>query len=164
MEKTFSAILHRILQENNLDLKKFYNELNDVGIIVTYSSLYAYYIGTTTPPYSLAKRIIKHSKMDIQTDELEEIITNSKKQAKEYRDENKILNINAKIKPENIDVDYEQNASGLKSIIELRVDELFSKNDGLVTQISGGKKKLSAYVAYLIKKDLEENGIIKRKS
>ena len=42
----------------------------------------------------------------------------------------------------------------------MRADEVFG-DENLITQFSAsGKRKLSAYVAYLIQKDLKENGLI----
>ena len=161
METTFSALLHRILQENDISLMRLYKDLYDTGMSITYPSLYAYYTGTTTPPYSVAKKIIKFAKMAISNEELEEILSYSKITTKNEKDDsNSLLNMNIKIRPKIISMDYEQNASALKTIIELRADELFGKENEIVPLSSNNKKQISAYVAYLIKKDLKENNLI----
>ena len=161
METTFSAILHRILQENDISLMRLYKDLYDVGMNITYPSLYAYYTGVTTPPYSVAKKIVKHAKMSISNEELEDIINYTKATTKAEKDSsNSLLNMNIKIRPKIISEEFEQNASALKTIIELRTEELFSKENEIVPLASSGKKQISAYIAYLIKKDLKENNLI----
>ena len=161
METTFYTLIHRILQDRDMNLTRFYKELADLGLNITYPSLYAYYTGTTVPPYSMAKKILKLARVQISNDELEQILEYSKKA---YRDEktenNNELHINLKIKPKNINEDYKNNADGLKTIMEMRADELFGKDDEISRASSGGKRKISSYISYLIKKDLEENGFL----
>lgn len=94
-------------------------------------------------------------------EELEQVLRYSKRvQRAEKDDANKVLNLNLKIKPELVGDSFKQNSKYLKSVIEMRADEVFG-DENLITQFSAsGKRKLSAYVAYLIQKDLKENGLI----
>lgn len=159
---TFSFILKEILNEENLNLKKYCDLLNNLGLSITYPSLYAYYNGVTTPSFLTAKRILKLSKYKINDDELEQILDFSKKSIKADNSENsRILNLNLKIKPKQISEKYEFQPSTLKSLIDVRSRELFTTNEKLMKQFDvDGRSKLSAYIAYLIKKDLEENKIL----
>ena len=79
MNTTFDTLIHRILQERNINLTKFYKELADLGLNITYPSLYAYYTGTTVPPYSMAKRILKLARSQVSNEDLEQILEYSKK-------------------------------------------------------------------------------------
>ena len=161
MELTFSRLIIQILQDQNLNLTQLYKELYDLGLNITYSSLYGYYTGKMVPPLSKAKEILKIENIEIDAEELEAILEQSKQiQKQEKSQEDKILNLNLKIKPELVDGIYKQQAKYLKSVIEMRADELFG-DENLVTQFSAsGKRKISLYVAYLIKKDLEESGLL----
>lgn len=161
MNTTFDTLIHRILQERDINLTKLYKELADLGLNITYPSLYAYYTGTTVPPYSMAKQILKLARYQLSNDDLEQVLAYSKKVNKaENKEKNNELHINLKIKPKNIHSDYKNNADGLKTIIEMRADELFGNDDEISSASAGGKRKISSYLSYLIKKDLEENGFI----
>jgi len=164
VEMTFSSLLLQILQEQNLNLTELYKELNDLGFYITYPSLYGYFTGKMVPPFLKAKEILKVEKLNIDDEELARILNHSKRIQKEDYDENeKILTINLKIKPELIDPKYTLQPKYLKSVIEMRAEEIFGNNE-LITQFSAsGKRKLSAYIAYLIKKDLEESGFVEEK-
>ena len=161
MELTFSRLIIQILQEQNLNLTQLYKELYDLGVKITYASLYGYYTGKMVPPFAKAKEILKTEKLEIDDEDLEAILKQSRLvQKEENSQEEKILNLNLKIKPELVGSAYKQQAKYLRSVIEMRADELFGDAD-LVTQFSAsGKRKLSSYVAYLIKKDLEESGLL----
>ena len=113
------------------------------------------------PPFAKAKEILKTEKFEIDDEDLEAILKQSRLvQKEENSQEERILNLNLKIKPELVGSAYKQQAKYLRSVIEMRADELFGDAD-LVTQFSAsGKRKLSSYVAYLIKKDLEESGLL----
>lgn len=162
MNVTYSTLLTQILQEQDINLANLHNELCDLGMKITYASLYSYFNGAVIPPYSVAKEILRLEKINIDSEELEAILDYSKKVAKQERsDDGKILNLNLKIKPEYIDLSYKKNAQGLKNIIEMRAEELFGNEELMSTFQAGGKRKLSAYVAYLIKKDLEDSDFIK---
>jgi len=161
IELTFSRLIIQILQDQNLNLTQLYKELYDLGLNITYASLYGYYTGKMIPPFSKAKEILKIEKIEIDDAELEAILEQSRQvQKAENSQEDKILNLNLKIKPELVDGAYRQQAKYLRSVIEMRADELFG-DENLVTQFSAsGKRKISSYVAYLIKKDLEESGLL----
>ena len=161
MELTFSRLIIQILQDQNLNLTQLHKELYDLGLSITYASLYGYYTGKMVPPLSKAKEILKIEKVEIDDDELIAILEQSRQVQKvENYQEDKILNLNLKIKPELVGGAYKQQAKYLKSVIEMRADELFG-DENLVTQFSAsGKRKISSYVAYLIKKDLEESGLL----
>lgn len=162
MNTTFDTLLHRYLQERDINLTRYYKELNDLGLNITYASLYAYYTGTSIPQYSTARKILKLSRMNIANEELEQILEYSKKVNKEEKtDLNNELHINLKIKPKNVDKNFANNAKGLKTIIEMRADELFGKDDEITSATAGGKRKISSYLSYLIKRDLIESGFIK---
>lgn len=162
MNTTFNTILHRILQERDINLTRLYKDLCDLGMNITYASLYAYYTGTTVPTYSTAKKILKLVKYTVTNDELETVLEYSKKVSKaEKDDDNNVLYLNLKIKPKNISSEYMNDAKALRTIIEMRADELFGKDDEISQLSAGGKRKLSAYISYLVKKDLEESKFIK---
>ena len=113
MNTTFDTLIHKILQERDINLTKFYKELADLGLNITYPSLYAYYTGTTVPPYSMAKQILKLARFQLSSDDLEQVLAYSKKINKaENREKNNELHINLKIKPKNIHSDYKNNADG----------------------------------------------------
>lgn len=161
MEQTFSRLIIQILQDQNLNLTQLYKELYDLGLNITYASLYGYYTGKMVPPLSKAKEILKTEKIEIEDKELESILEQSRQvQKQENSQEDKILNLNLKIKPELVGSAYRHQSKYLRSVIEMRADELFG-DENLVTQFSAsGKRKISSYVAYLIKKDLEESGLL----
>jgi len=160
-EITFSRLILQMLRDQNINLTKLYKDLYDLGLNITYPSLYSYFTGVVVPPFSTAKKILKIEKVKMPDEELEEVLAFSKRiQKSEKDDENKILNLNLKIKPESVGIDFKQNAKYLKSVIEMRSDEVFG-DENLITQFSAsGKRRFSAYVAYLIQKDLKENGFI----
>lgn len=162
---SFSRLILQILREQNINLTKLYKDLNNLGLNITYPSLYSYFTGVVVPPFSTAKKILKIEKIEIDDEELENVLSYSKKVYKSEKDDaNKILNLNLKIKPESVDEDFKQNSKYLKSVIEMRADEVFT-DENLVTQFSAsGKRKMSAYVAYLIKTDLEKNGLIAKEA
>nr|MBQ4458676.1 hypothetical protein [Clostridia bacterium] len=163
MNLTFSALLRQILEERNINLSKLFRELFDLGMDLTYASLYSYYIGKTAPPFEVAKKIITLENLNIENDDIEKILEYSRKISKsENEEKEKILNLNLKIKPTSISKAYKNSANELRSLIEMRAKELFGDED-MVTQFSApGRRKISAYMAYLIKKDLEENEYIER--
>ena len=160
-EITFSRLILQIIRDQKINITKLHKDLYDLGTNIKYPSLYSYFTGVVVPPFSTAKKILKTERIDISDEELEYILRYSKKvQRQEKDDANKVLNLNLKIKPELVDDDFKQNSKYLKSVIEMRADEVFTDKN-LVTQFSAsGKRKLSAYVAYLIQKDLKENGLI----
>lgn len=161
MEITFGRIIQQILEEQNLNLMELYKELYDLGMKITYASLYSYFTGTVIPSYQTAKKILTLEKYNISDQELEEILAYSRRIFnQEKEDENELLRLHIKIKPESISKKYEHDSKTLKSIIEMRADEI-TGNDDLITQYTAsGKRKLSSYIAYLIKKDFEENGYL----
>lgn len=159
---TFNRILSQILEDEELNLTQYCKEINDLGVNITYPCLYSYYCGYTVPGFSKAKKILKASKIKYSNEELEEILEYSKKISTENNsEESRVMTLTLKIKPKLISKNFESNPLGLKSIIKLRSNELFSDKD-LLTQFSAeNKNKLSSYIAYLIKKDLIENKLIK---
>jgi len=160
-EITFSRLILQIIRDQKINLTKLHKDLYDLGVNIKYPSLYSYFTGVVVPPFSVAKKILKTERIEIDDEELEQILRHSKRiQRSEKDDANKILNLNLKIKPELVGSDFKQNSKYLKSVIEMRADELFG-DENLITQFSAsGKRKLSAYVAYLIQNDLKENGLI----
>ena len=58
MELTFSRLIIQILQDQNLNLTQLHKELYDLGLNITYASLYGYYTGKMVPPFSKAKEIL----------------------------------------------------------------------------------------------------------
>lgn len=154
-------MIQQILDEQNINLTNLATELYDLGVNITYSALYSYYSGSSVPPIKMAKDILKTEKIYFKESELEEILEYSKKISRNeniYKD--RILRIDVKIKPEVISKEFQHNPNSLRNIIDIRTNELFGDND-LITQFSAnGKRKLGAYISYLIKKDLYENGLI----
>ena len=95
MEQTFSRLIIQILQDQNLNLTQLYKELYDLGLNITYASLYGYYTGKMVPPLSKAKEILKTEKIEIEDEELEAILEQSRQvQKQENSQEDKILNLN----------------------------------------------------------------------
>lgn len=161
MDTTFRRLLIDILSDRNINLSNLYNELNDLGLNIKYSSLYSYYTGVVVPPFEIAKKILITEHVVVNDGELETILKKSKKISREERlDNDDVLNLNLKIKPELIDERYKNNSSSLRNMIEMRAEELFVDDDLIVKFSATGKRKLSAYVAYLIKKDLLKSGFI----
>ena len=160
---TFSSLLRQILMDENLNLSQFHSKLVDLGADITYPSLYAYYMGKTVPTFSCAKEILEKEKVKVNTEDLLSILKYSRELGKvERNDEDKILHLNLKIKPEQVNKDFKNSAKLLKSTIEMRSKELFAGNEQLITQFSAtGKRKISAYIAYLIKEDLNKNNYFK---
>ena len=161
MELTFSRLILQILQEQDVNLTQLHKDLCNLGLNITYPSLYSYYTGVVIPPYSTAREILKTENMEMSEEDLKEVLAYSRKVYKDEKDDaNRILNLNLKIRPESVSRNFRQNSKYLRSVIEMRADEVFGDED-LVTQFSAvGKRKLSAYVAYLINKDLKENGLL----
>ena len=158
MKTTFSMILRQYIEEKGLNLTEYCNQLNDLGIYVSYPSLYAYYTGKNVPSYEIARKILDYQKENLNEKEIIATLKYSRDIIKQENDNDDLLNVNLKIKPEQIDARYKNSSKYLKSAITMRAEELFGK-DNLVTQFSkSGKGKLSAYVAYLIKEDLKNNG------
>lgn len=154
---TFSGILRQILMDEDLNLTQFHSKLSDLGLNITYPSLYAYYMGKTVPTFRCAKEILEKVKMHFETEELLDILEYSRALNKVENEDDKILHLNLKIKPEEIDERFKNSSKLLKSTIEMRSKELFGDNE-LVTQFSAsGKRKISSYIAYLIKEDLTKN-------
>ena len=161
MDTTFRRLLIDILTDRNINLSNLYNELNDLGLNIKYSSLYSYFIGVVVPPFNVAKKILNIEHVTLNDNELEQILSRSKRVSKMERQENDdVLNLNLKIKPELIDQKYKSNSRSLRNMIEMRTEELFVDDDLQVKFSALGKRKISAYVAYLIKKDLLESGFI----
>lgn len=158
---TFSRLILQIIRDQKINLTKLHKDLYDLGLNIKYPSLYSYFTGVVVPPFSIAKKILKIERIDMDDEELEQVLRYSKRvQRAEKDDANKVLNLNLKIKPELVGDSFKQNSKYLKSVIEMRADEVFG-DENLITQFSAsGKRKLSAYVAYLIQKDLKENGLI----
>lgn len=165
MDITFSRLISQILIEQNINLTELYKDLNNLGINITYSSLYAYFKGTNVPPISVARQILVSENICVNDNELNDILKLSKNiQKSETEDINKTLRFNLRIKAGSINNKYELNPKLLKSVIEMRANELFG-NEDLVTQYSAsGKGKLSAYITYLIKNDLKKSGYIEEKN
>lgn len=162
---TFSRLISQILDEQNINLTELANELYDLGLNITYSALYSYYSGASVPPFRTASKILKLENIHIDNNELDGILSYSKKISKDediYK--NKILRIDVKIKPEVISKRFENNPNGLRNLIDLRANEVFSDED-IITQYSViGNRKLGAYISYLIRKDLIESGLLKEEN
>ncbi len=162
VKTTFSRLIQQILDENNINLTELATELYDLGLDIKYSALYSYYSGSSVPPFRTANKILTSERIFINDNELDEILAYSSKISKTeniYKD--RILRLDVKIKPEVISKEFENNPDGLRNIIDLRSNELFGDDD-LITKYSvSGKRKLGAYISYLIKKDLIENELIK---
>lgn len=165
MNTTFARILQQILDEQNVNLTILADELYSLGLNITYSALYSYYSSTCVPPFSTAKKILHFCKIEISDKELENILEVSKKIARNeniYKD--RIMRIDVKIKPEIISQKYKYNPEGLKNIIEMRADEIFGDEELVTNYSANGKRKLGAYISYLIKKDLLENEILEEET
>lgn len=163
MEKvTFSTVLREIMFDEDMNLKEFYNQINNLNLKIGYTTLYNYYSGITVPSVTIAKNILKKAHYNISDIELEELLEYSKQfNQNEGNDNKKILRLNLKIKPDLISKEYEMKPEALRTVIELRSKELFTNKEFMRMFDVDGKGKISAYIAYLIKKDLEENDIVK---
>lgn len=158
---TFNRILSQILEDEELNLSEYFKELFNLGVDITYPCLYSYYCGYTVPGFSKAKKILKASRVVYSNDELEQILEYSKKISSENNLEDpKIMTLTLKIKPELVSNNL--TPSTLKNIMNLRANELFNKEGSTIDFQSDKKGKLSTYIAYLVKKDLEENNLIER--
>lgn len=162
MNTTFATLLQQILNEQELNLTELSTLLYNLGLNITYSALYSYYSSSSVPPFVSAKKILNLCKIKISDKELEDVLETSKKVSRNeniYKD--RIMRLDVKIKPESISKEYSRNPEGLRNLIDLRSEELFT-DDELITKYSAmGKRKLGAYISYLIKKDLIENGLLK---
>ena len=160
-KETYSTLLRQILEDQNYTLRDLHEELLNLDYEITYASLYSYLTGKTVPSFDIAKSILEKERYEIEEDELRETLVFSKKKWKENQQEDSnLLNMHVKIKPGTIAPSFQNNAETLKSTIEMRAEELFSDSDMITQFTAGGKRKISAYIAYLIKKDLMENDFI----
>lgn len=158
---TFARLIQQILDEQSINLTTLSTELYDLGVNITYSALYSYYSGSSVPTMDTAKNILKVEKIKFSDDELKNVLEYSKKISRNeniYKD--RILRIDVKIKPEVISREFERNPNALRNLIDIRSDELFGDNDLILQYSANGKRKLGAYISYLIKKDLLENNLI----
>lgn len=160
----FSDILTRILSDKDVNLTELHKELLNLGLDITYSSLYTYYNGTAVPRYSMAKKLLKLERYSIKDEDLEDVLEISKKIVKEKRDDVRdILPMYLKIRPEEIHKKYRGNPLALKEDLRVRINEEFNEEDKIELTSMNNLKKFSAYVTKLIKKDLESNGFLKEK-
>lgn len=159
---TFSRLLQQILDDQNINLTDLSNILYNLGLDITYSALYSYYSGVCVPPFSTAKKILGLCNASMEDKTLEGVLNKSKEVSRnENVSKEKIMRIDVKIKPESISKNYIRNPTALRSLIDLRAEELFSDDELNTKYMATGKRKLGAYIAYLIKKDLIENDVLK---
>lgn len=161
IRETYSTLLRQILEDQNINLKELHADLLNLDIDITYPSLYGYLTGKTVPAFELAKEILAKENYVIDDADLISTLKYSRKKWKEAQQgEDSVLDIHMKIKPETIDKTFMNNTAALKSALEMRAEELFTDTE-LVTQFTAsGKRKLGAYLAYLVRKDLIENDFI----
>lgn len=156
---TFSTILRQYLDEERISLREYWEQLNDLSINISYASLYAYYTGKNVPSFEMARKILNSQRENLNEKEIIELLKHSRKLIRQEKEDNKILSVNLKIKPEQVDEKFKNSPKLLKSIIEMRCEELYG-DDGeeSITQLSNkGKRKMSYYIANLIKEDLKKN-------
>ena len=162
MNITFATLIQQILDEQDINLTELSNLLYNLGLNITYSALYSYYSNSSVPPFETARKILKLCKVETDREDLEQILLTSKEVSKNesiYKE--RIMRLDVKIKPENISKDFAKNPDGLRNLIDLRAEELFGNEELTMKYSAVGKRKLGAYISYLIKKDLTENDIIK---
>lgn len=160
MNETFYLLLNEYARNNGISVRQLHRNLLLKGINITYSCLYAYFIGTICPPFEKAKKLCIALGLGLSDDEIEKILEASREYIKNNYQDIKIMNVNLKIRPETISKKYSKDVNGLKNVIEMRANELFTDEDLLSIFDAQNKRKTSAYVAYLIEKDLKENGLI----
>lgn len=164
MRITFRQLLNRLLRDRDINLTRLFKELNHIGIKITYPSLYSYYTGIAVPQFNIAKKIVEAENLSVDDSELELILEESRRVIKELKEEDEeILKFNIKIRPWTVDSKYSNNSTGLKDDIKVRINELYGKKDEIDYTTVDNLKKMSSYIAYLIRKDLLENNFIKEK-
>ena len=160
MKETFERKLKRILEEKQKSLIKIHEELEDKNVIVTYASLYSYLTGKSIPPQQKAEQILSALGYNTEKEELTNVIEVSKNVHAERRKKETILHLNLKIKPEMITKEFQNDPEKAKKIIDKRASEFFGEKPESLKKKK--KRKLSAYIAMLIKEDLEENSYLER--
>ena len=160
MKETFERKLKRILEEKQKSLIKIHEELEDKNVIVTYASLYSYLTGKSIPPQQKAEQILSALGYNTEKEELTNVIEVSKNVHAERRKKETVLHLNLKIKPEMITKEFQNDPEKAKKIIDKRASEFFGEKPESLKKKK--KRKLSAYIAMLIKEDLEENSYLER--
>lgn len=142
-----------------MNVKELYTKLKKSKMSITYSTLYLYCNGAVVPPYEVWQELNRKMGLNLTSVELQEMFEDSRQIQKEDNHENKqIYNLNTKIKPSIVNQKYKGNVELLKMEVERRADEVFS-NQQLINKFKvKSDRKTSAYIAYLIEKDLKENG------
>lgn len=160
MANTFGYLIDRLLSDRDISLTYLHRELNNLGVNVTYPSLYSYLNLTHCPSNEIAKKIVRCEKLSISDSELAEILEATRQSIKEIKEETELneLVVNLKIKPEQIDDRYKNNSFLLKKDIKERINELMP--DKKINKQNKDLENISAYVTYLIKKDLNDGNIV----
>ena len=146
MTFTFSSLFIQLLSSSEMSLRKVHQLLNDT---ISYPALSSYKNFNTVPPLDRARAILNVFNYPISDDELLEILAYSKKELKEYNeDDDKLYRKSIRIVPSDIQANLTRQA--LEQIITSRVLDVDPENGNI-----------NKYITELIKKDLYENSYLK---
>lgn len=137
----FSDLVKGLMKDKNLrKAKNTHIWLSNHDCNIAYSSLVRYISGSACPSFGKAKLILKAFEYDIDDNELQEILSNSKKATDE--NDNSIMKGTVLSSS-----DFGVSTVQLEELINQRI---------LETETSS----FSKYIATLVKKDLIENGLL----
>ena len=152
---TFSALLTQLTDAQGKSFADIKRMLDEKNISVSYPALLSYKSGRIVPTFEIANMILSAFDYNMTYDELYEMLQYSRSQLRTINeDDHQYFQTSLRINPKNIDEDL--NGSVLERILNERAEELFS-DEKLAKEFKVGKRKLNAYITYLIKKDFKEN-------
>ena len=152
---TFGGLLTQLVNEQTRTLAASKRMMEEKGLNISYPTLLSYKNGRIVPSYETAREILKSFNYNLPYTELSQLLSYSREQVKDLNsDDQKYFQTSLRINP-NL-VEEGMTASRLETILNERAGELFSDPE-LSSSFNVGNRKLSAYISYLIQKDLKEN-------
>ena len=146
--KLFSIILQEAVEIScDGNYKDALKVLNNNNCSLSYSTIRKYKDNQTLPTFEKAKEIITILKHPIKDNDLLECLAYSRKWLETNDNKTEYLTTAIRINPNWLGLSLNE----LNNLIDIRCKELFSDDN----------KKIGAYIYYLIKKDLEENDLLK---
>jgi len=153
---TVMTILHDAASDSDCNIRELYNKLIQKGMKITHASFYLYYKGDVVPPYEVLSEMSRALNLGYKDNELKEIHDATKETVRANQPD-KLYHLNLKLKLETINPIYRVKNEAFKLDIEQRAREVFEDKELAKRFKAKGNRQLSAYFAYLIAKDLEEN-------
>lgn len=142
---TYSDLLRDLIKNLEFNtIKELYNKLI-VGNGISYPSFVSYCNGSSCPTFSKAKLILNLLSYQADDKEISESLKRSKNTMREIGNDEKYIQHGVRIPVE----EFETSKGMLERIIQMRAEE-----------VTGKSKSFNAYICELLKKDLEESGMI----